>query len=188
MSRAAEFAMRFRVRLGYPVALVFLAFARPLQDSILFGAVIAMLGLCVRAAAAGHLRKHEQLAIAGPYARTRNPLYLGSALMAAGFLVAGRFWVEEGWIAAVVVAAYFGYFYRAVMKREEGELRARYGTVFDEYAARVPLFLPRLGKGAAASEGFSWAQYWRNREYQAALGVLCGTGALWALMLVQQGS
>jgi len=185
MSRAAEFAMRFRVRLGYPVALVFLAFARPLQDSILIGGVIAMLGLCVRAAAAGHLRKHEQLAIAGPYARTRNPLYLGSALMAAGFLVAGRFWVEEGWIAAVVVAAYFGYFYRAVMKREEGELRARYGPVFDEYAAQVPLFLPRLGSKTAASEGFSWAQYWRNREYQAALGVLGGMGALWALMLVQ---
>ena len=185
MSQAAEFAMRNRVRLGYPVALVFLAFARPLQDSIFIGAVIAMLGLCVRAAAAGHLRKHEQLAIAGPYARTRNPLYFGSALMAAGFLVAGRCWVQEGWIAAVVVAAYFGYFYRVVMKREEGELRARYGAVFDEYAARVPLFLPRLGKAAATTEAFSWEQYWRNREYQAALGVLGGMGALCALMLFQ---
>jgi steroid 5-alpha reductase family enzyme len=185
MSRAAEFAMRNRVRLGYPVAVVFLAFARPLQNSILIGAVIAMLGLCVRAAAAGHLRKHEQLATAGPYARTRNPLYFGSALMAAGFLVAGRFWVQEGWIAAVVVAAYFGYFYRVVMQREEEELRARYGTVFDEYAARVPLFLPHWGSREDASEEFSWAQYWRNREYQAALGVLGGLGALWALMLVQ---
>jgi protein-S-isoprenylcysteine O-methyltransferase Ste14 len=177
--------MRFRVRLGYPVALVFLAFARPLQNSILIGAVIAMLGLCVRAAAAGYLRKHEQLAIAGPYAHTRNPLYFGSALIAAGFLVAGRFWVEEGWIAAVVVAAYFGYFYRAVMKREEGELRARYGPVFDEYAARVPLFLPRLRSRTEASDGFSWTQYCRNREYQAALGVLGGMGALWALLLAQ---
>ena len=185
MNRAAEFAMRFRVRLGYPVALVYLAFARPLEQSIWIGAVIAVLGLCVRAAAAGHLRKHEQLATAGPYAHTRNPLYFGSALIAAGFLVAGRFWVNEGWIAAVVVAAYFGYFYRAVMKREEEELRARYGPVFEEYAARVPLFLPRLGRGAARATGFSWAQYWRNREYQAALGVLSGIGALWALMLAQ---
>jgi len=185
MSGAAEFAMRFRVRLGYPVAIVFLLFARPLQYSIFIGAVIAMLGLCVRAAAAGYLRKHEQLALAGPYARTRNPLYFGSALIAAGFLVAGRFWVEQGWIAAVVVAGYFGYFYRVVMQREEGELRARYGTVFDEYAARVPLFLPRLRTATATTEEFSWEQYWRNREYQAALGVLGGMGALWALMLVQ---
>jgi steroid 5-alpha reductase family enzyme len=185
MSRATEFAMKYRVRLGYPVALVYLAFARPLKNSIGIGAAVAVLGLCVRAAAAGHLRKHEQLATAGLYARTRNPLYFGSALMAAGFLVAGRFWVGEGWIAAVVVAAYFGYFYRAVMKREEDELRARYGAVFEEYAARVPLFLPRWGSGAATSEEFSWSQYLRNREYQAALGVLGGMGALWALMLVQ---
>ena len=185
MSRAAEFAMRFRVRLGYPVALLYLAFVRPLENSILIGAVIAVLGLCVRAAAAGHLRKHEQLATAGPYAHTRNPLYFGSALIAAGFLVAGRFWVNEGWIAAAVVAAYFGYVYRAVMKREEEELRAHYGPVFDEYAARVPFFLPRWARGAATKEEFSWAQYWRNREYQAALGVLGGIGMLWALTMVQ---
>ncbi|MBI1737920.1 MAG: DUF1295 domain-containing protein [Acidobacteria bacterium] len=185
MSRAADFAMRFRVRLGYPVALIFLAFVRPLEKSILIGAVIAVAGLLVRAAAAGHLRKQEQLAMAGPYARTRNPLYFGSALIAVGFLVAGRFWINGGWIAAAVVAAYFVYFYRAVMKREEEELRARYGPVFEEYAARVPLFLPRLGGGAALAEEFSREQYWRNREYQAALGVLGGIGVLWAIMLVQ---
>ncbi len=185
MSRAAEFAMKFRVRLGYPVALLYLVFARPLEISILIGAVIAVLGLSVRAAAAGHLRKHEQLATSGPYAHTRNPLYFGSALIAAGFLVAGRCWVNEGWIAAAVVAAYFGYFYGAVMKREEAELRARYGPVFEEYASRVPLFLPRWGGGGAATNGFSWEQYRRNREYQAALGVLGGLGILWALMLVQ---
>jgi protein-S-isoprenylcysteine O-methyltransferase Ste14 len=187
MSRAANFVMRFRVRLGYPVALVYLAFVRPIEESIWIGAVIAVAGLCVRAAAAGHLHKHEQLATAGPYAHTRNPLYFGSALIAAGFLVAGRFWVNGGWIGAAVVAAYFGYAYRAVMKREEVELRGQYGPVFDDYAARVPLFLPRLGGGAASAERFSGRQYWRNREYQAALGVLGGIALLWAIMVVLGG-
>jgi protein-S-isoprenylcysteine O-methyltransferase Ste14 len=185
MSRAADFAMRNRVRLGYPVALLYLVLVRPSERSILIGAVFAVAGLCVRAAAAGHLRKHEQLATAGPYSHTRNPLYFGSALIGAGFLVAGRFWFDGGWIAAAVIAAYFGYFYGAVIRREEGELRARYGPVFEEYAARVPLFLPRLGGGAGAAEGFSWEQYWRNREYQAALGVLAGIGALWAILLAR---
>jgi protein-S-isoprenylcysteine O-methyltransferase Ste14 len=186
MSRAAEFAMRFRVRLGYPVALIYLVFVRPHEQSILLGAVIAAAGLWVRAAAAGHLRKHEQLATAGPYAHTRNPLYFGSALVAAGFLVAARFWINGGWISAAVVAAYFGYIYRVVMKREEEELRARYGSIFEEYAARVPLFLPRVSRGTAPAEGFSWEQYWRNREYQAALGVLGGIGLLWAIMLMKR--
>lgn len=185
MSRAADFTMRYRVRLGYPVALMYFLFVRPTAKSILIGAVIAVAGLCVRAAAAGHLRKHEQLAVAGPYAHTRNPLYFGSMLIAAGFLMAGRFWVDGGWITAAVVAVYFRYFYGAVVKREENELRARYGPAFDAYAARVPLFLPRLGGGTDTADGFSWEQYWRNREYQAALGVLAGIGALWAIMLVR---
>ncbi len=185
MSRTSEFAMRWRVRLGYPVALLYLVFVRPLEQSIIIGAVIAALGLCVRGAAAGHLRKHEQLATGGPYAYTRNPLYFGSALIAAGFLVAGRFWVDGGWVAAALVVAYFGYFYPAVMKRETEELRSRYGTAFDDYAARVPLFLPRFRRSESPAEEFSWEQYRRNREYQAALGVLGGIAVVWVILLLQ---
>ena len=185
MSRAADFARRYRVRLGYPVALIYVCFVRPSEQTILIGALIALFGLGIRAAAAGHLRKHQQLATSGPYAFTRNPLYFGSALIAAGFLVAGRCWVGWGWIAMVVVAAYFAFFYSAVMKREEGELRTAYGAAFEEYAARVPLFLPRLSGKASEAGEFSWGQYWRNREYQAALGFVAGIAALCVIMLLQ---
>ena len=185
MSRAADFAMRNRVRLGYPVALLYVCFVRPSVESILIGALIALFGLGIRAAAAGHLRKHQQLATSGPYAFTRNPLYFGSALIAAGFLVAGRCWVGWSWIAMVVVAAYFGFFYSAVMMREEKELRAAYGEAFEEYAAQVPLFLPRLSGKSSEAGKFSWEQYWRNREYQAALGVVAGIGALCVIMMLQ---
>lgn len=186
MSPAGDFAMRWRVRLGYPVALIYLLLAKPEEMSILAGGVIALAGLWVRAAAAGHLRKHEQLAMSGPYAHTRNPLYFGSALIAAGFLLAGRFWLDGGWISAAVVAAYFGYFYSAVMKREEQELRNRYGSVFEDYAVRVPLFFPKLSGGGSEGGDFSWDQYKRNREYQAVLGVLAGIAALCLLMWVQR--
>ncbi len=186
MSGAGDFAMRWRVRMGYPVALSYLAFARPSERFILAGAAVALAGLWIRAAAAGHLRKHEQLATAGPYAFTRNPLYFGSALIAAGFLLAGRFWVDGGWGAAAVVAVYFGYFYGAVMKREEGELYHRYGALYEDYAARVPLFFPRLIGGGNAGGRFSWNQYRKNREYQSALGVLAGIGVLGLLMWMKR--
>lgn len=186
MSPADHFAMRWRVRLGYPVALVYLLLAKPEELSLFAGGVLAVGGLWVRAVAAGHLRKHEQLAVSGPYARTRNPLYFGSALIAAGFLVAGRFWHDAGWISAFIVAVYFGYFYRAVMKREEQELRNRYGSEFEGYASRVPLFFPKPSGGSSKSEPFSWDQYKKNREYQAALGVLAGIAALCLLMWVQR--
>lgn len=160
--------MRWRVRLGYPVAVAVFWLARPAPRALFLGAAVGAVGLAVRAAAAGYLYKHERLAVAGPYAYTRNPLYLGSALLGAGFLVGAHCWA-----AAALVAGYFAFFYPAVMRREERELRARYGPVYEEYARRVPLFLPRLSAArtpGVEGELFSWAQYARNREYQAPIG------------------
>jgi len=184
MSAPGEWWMRWRVRLGYPVALLTLWLAQPTSATLAVGAIWATVGLIIRAKAAGHLRKHEQLATTGPYARTRNPLYYGSAFVAFGFLVAAN-----SWVAAIVGAVYFGIFYRAVMKREAEELRARYGTAYEEYAARVPLFLPRMPAWAEMLarryEEFSWEQYRRNREYQAALGAVLALGILAAKMWFQ---
>jgi protein-S-isoprenylcysteine O-methyltransferase Ste14 len=172
-----KFWMRWRVRLGYPVAVIYWLLATPSLHSIFYGAAIAALGLAVRAAAAGYLRKDRELAITGPYARTRNPLYLGSAILAAGFIVAGN-----SWPAGVLVLAYFGIFYYAVMRNEEDDLRARFGAQFDSYADRVPLFFPRpFSSGLTATraaaprtenDAFSWAQYQRNREYRALIGTV----------------
>jgi protein-S-isoprenylcysteine O-methyltransferase Ste14 len=177
MSVAGNFWVRWRVRLGYPLAVLFLLLARPTRSSLALGAIVGLLGLAIRAAAAGHLRKHEELSVSGPYAYTRNPLYFGSAILAGGIVIAGG-----SWIAAGLVALYFAIFYPLVMKREEAELRARYTADFDHYASHVPLFLPRLRRGASAAGGFSWTQYTRNREYQALLGFLAGLALLYAKM------
>lgn len=178
-----KFWARWRVRAGYLVAAVYWLFATPTSWSILIGAVIAALGLLIRGLAAGHLRKDETLATTGPYGATRNPLYFGSAFLAAGFLVAGL-----SWIASTIVIAYFAVFYYAVMRSEETDVRERFGAAFDEYARRVPLFVPRFPRAAPGSEAappgtsFSWAQYRRNREYQALLGTLAGLAAVWLRM------
>lgn len=158
---------RWRVPAGYPVAVICLWFARPTLWSVAVGAAIAAAGLAIRGAAAGHLRKSQALASTGPYARTRNPLYLGSSMLALAFAVASR-----SWVVFVMLGAYFVTFYPAVMRREELELRSQYGQAFEEYARTVPLFWPKLGKTATAWTQFSFAQYRRNREYQAAIGVV----------------
>lgn len=166
--------MRWRVRLGYPVALVYLVLASPTPHWIASGAALAGFGLIIRALAAGHLRKDRELATSGPYARTRNPLYLGSAFMALGFAVAGHSW----WAGGVVVI-YFAVFYYAVMKNEEADLLIRFGTSFESYAQKVPLFFPTLLGGGYESSSetgreqyFSWDQYGRNREYRALIGTI----------------
>jgi protein-S-isoprenylcysteine O-methyltransferase Ste14 len=171
--------VRWRARLGFPVAAICFWFARPTARSILAGAALAVVGLAIRAAAAGHLRKGEVLATTGPYARTRNPLYFGSALLAAGFVAASR-----SWVAAALVASYYLALYPFLMRREEAELRARFGASYDEYAKRVPLFWPgRSQEGGCGGTGFSFAQYARNREYRVALGVAALLAALGALSI-----
>jgi hypothetical protein len=159
---------RWRAPIGYPLAVLCLWLARPTFRSILIGSALIVLGLLIRAAAAGHLRKREALAHTGPYARTRNPLYLGSAFLAAGFAVAS--WSV---LVAVLVALYFGVFYAQAMRREEWGLREQYGKAFDDYTTKVPRFWPKLGlEGSANSSPFSFAQYVRNREYQATIGAV----------------
>src|SRR6202161_4298446 len=134
--------MRWRVRVGYPVAILYRILAKPTLHWIAIGAVIAGLGLLIRAAASGQLRKNEELATSGIYSVTRNPLYLGSAILAAGFIIAGH----SVW-AGLLVGVYFCVFYYAVMRNEEDELREKFGAAFQEYAATVPLFLPSIFRG-----------------------------------------
>ncbi len=178
-----KFWARWRVRAGYMVAAIYWLLAAPTSWSILMGGIIAAFGLVIRGLAAGHLRKDETLATTGPYGATRNPLYFGSAFLAAGFVVAGH-----SWIAGTIVTAYFAIFYYAVMRSEERDVRERFGAAFDEYARRVPLFVPRFprraeeGQFARPATGFSWLQYRRNREYQALLGTLAGLAAVWLRM------
>ena len=177
MSAATNPWARWRVRLGYPLAAAFAVLAQPTWESLLWGTAIAAVGLFLRGAAAGHLYKHQRLATSGPYRYTRNPLYLGSSLLAVGLLLAGR-----SWMAAALVAAYFVVFYSGVMRTEEAELRARYGEEFEAYAARVPLFFPALTPRSPASASFSATQYKINREYQAAIGFALALALLYAKM------
>lgn len=170
---------RWRVPLGYPIGIACILLAHPTLRSIAIGSLIALLGLAVRAAAAGHLRRAKGIADTGPYARTRNPLYFGSALLAVGFLVAAH-----SLVAALLLGAYFAVFYPTVMRREEAELRWNYGAAFEEYGKRVPLFFPKLGSthGAGKTQ-FSFAQYIHNREYKAAIGTALVMAFLCAMVL-----
>jgi len=191
-SQPRKFWMRWRVRLGYPVAIIYWLLATPTSRSIAYGTVVALFGLIVRAAAAGYLRKDRELAVTGPYALTRNPLYLGSAILAAGFVVAAH-----SWVAGLLVSLYFGIFYYAVMRNEEDDLRMRFGPDFNAYASRVPLFFPNpfasgkpqspasSGTNAEGKGGFSWAQYRRNREYRALFGSIAAMAMVCLRMYIR---
>jgi protein-S-isoprenylcysteine O-methyltransferase Ste14 len=170
LNSASAFFARWRVRLSYPCAILVLWFARPTPRAILWGALLGLPGLFIRASAAGHLHKQEVLTVTGPYAYTRNPLYFGSAMLTLAAAIA-----THSWISAGILCGYFALFYSMVMRREEAELRQHHGAAFDEYAKSVPLFFPRLTPvrlSFAGAGSFSFAQYKKNHEYQAAIGFL----------------
>jgi protein-S-isoprenylcysteine O-methyltransferase Ste14 len=182
---AAKWIARWRVRLGYPLAVIVLLFARPTWKSITVGAVIGIVGLWLRAYAAGYLKKQEVLTTTGPYSFTRNPLYLGSAVLAAGAA-----WAMDSWISGGILGFYFTLVYYVVMRREEGELRGHFGDAFENYARAVPLFFPRImpAEIAGSSSGaFSFAQYKKNHEYQATLGFVFLLAALLARCWLRGG-
>jgi len=166
-------AARWRVPLGFAASIAYLVLARPTPGYLAAGSALAVAGLALRAWAAGCLEKSARLATGGPYARTRNPLYLGSSLMGAGFAIAGR-----SLIMAVALAALLILVYAPVIRREAEFLEGRFGDDYRRYAAEVPLFLPRLGRVAASGERFRWSRYRKNHEYEAALGCAAGVAFL----------
>jgi protein-S-isoprenylcysteine O-methyltransferase Ste14 len=164
----ADAVARLRVPSGFLIVLVFAWFSRPTPQSMLWGMPVSLLGLALRAWAAGCLEKNQQLATGGPYAYTRNPLYLGTLLVAAGLTIASR---SVG--LAVLFAAVFFFVYLPVIQNEEQHLR----SLFPEYAAyaqRVPALLGRVTFLPHPGTAFRWQLYRKNQEYQAGIGFLAG--------------
>ena len=156
---------RIRVPLGFLFAAIFLFFARPSPLSLAIGGVIAVLGLLIRAWSSGHIRKNQELAVSGPYALTRNPLYLGSFVLGLGFTIASGVW----WLGLLFIALFLG-IYLPVMRVEAEDLQAIFGERYLDYARRVPLFFPRPRAKFAGDVKFDKNLYLRYREYRAALG------------------
>jgi len=174
LRRGGTWIQRWRVPLGFLCAAIFILFARPRPLTLLIGAVISLVGLLIRAWASGHIRKNSALAVSGPYAYTRNPLYLGSFILGLGFTIgAGR------WLLAVLFGVLFLGIYFPVMRVESATMGQSFGPEFRDYSQAVPLFLPRLTAYNKDNETkFDGGLYMRYREYQAALGLLAGWGVL----------
>ena len=184
-SKWQKIARRVRVPLGFVVAAVFLVFARPSWTTLAWSLLLVLPGLWLRGYAAGYVKKNAELTRTGPYAYTRNPLYLGSMLLAAGFAVAAGALSTERWWLGVLLVAMFLAIYVPTILSEESYLRSAFAG-FDEYAKRVPRLLPRLtaARFADLSEAggrFSAERYQHHREYNAAMG----TAAIYAALVLR---
>jgi protein-S-isoprenylcysteine O-methyltransferase Ste14 len=153
---------RLRVPLGYAAFVLVVILARPRALSLAVGFAIAAVGEAVRIWASGHIEKTERLATGGPYAHTRNPLYVGSALLALGVAAA-----SASPFVVVAVLAYFALLYPAVIREESAFLAARFPE-YAAWAAEVPAFLPRIQPAGPRGSAFDWSRVRKNREWRTA--------------------
>jgi protein-S-isoprenylcysteine O-methyltransferase Ste14 len=164
----ADAVARLRVTCGFVLVAAFAWFSQPSFVSLAVGWTISLCGLALRAWAAGCLYKDRDLATRGPYAYTRNPLYLGTLIVAAGFVVAAR----SVWLG-LLFAAVFTFIYLPAIQLEQQHLHDLFPQ-YPAYAQRVPMLIPRFSPGMQGGDPFTWAQYKKNREYQAAIGFAVG--------------
>jgi protein-S-isoprenylcysteine O-methyltransferase Ste14 len=162
----APFLRRHRRTIGIPLVLAALILARYNSRFLIPSLVLVTIGELIRICAAGHLQKEKILTTGGPYRFIRNPLYLGSFLIAIGFgLISGSIWV---WI---LIIAYFVLVYIPVIRYEETILHEKFSE-YPAYAAKVPAFYPTIFPYSTSTTQFSLEQAWRNREYNAVLGII----------------
>jgi protein-S-isoprenylcysteine O-methyltransferase Ste14 len=171
--RLLHLAQRIRVPSGLVLAPLLIIAAKPSPRLLVIGATVAAVGLWIRAWAAGYLRKNMELTVTGPYAYTRNPLYLGTFIMGGGIALSSGAW----WFVALYAACYL-LIYVPVMIAEAETLDQLFAADYPEYSRQVPLFVPRLTayRKPASSESdgkrrFAWSQYTKHREYRALIGV-----------------
>jgi protein-S-isoprenylcysteine O-methyltransferase Ste14 len=179
-----KIARRVRVPLGFVVAGIFMVFARPSWHTMAWSLLLVLPGLWLRGYAAGYVKKNAELTRTGPYAYTRNPLYLGSMGIAAGFAVAAG----QLWLGVLLVVMFLAIYVPTILS-EENFLRGAFPS-FDEYARRVPRLLPRLTAARFADSNagggrFSAERYRHHREYNALMGAVAIYAALTLRMVLR---
>jgi protein-S-isoprenylcysteine O-methyltransferase Ste14 len=167
----ADLVARLRVASGFVLVLAFAWFSTPDFRSLAWGLPVSLAGLLLRGWATGHLEKNIRLAESGPYAYVRNPLYLGTLVVAAGLVIASR-----RWLLAALFAAVFVLIYLPVIELEEQHLNSLFPN-FAAYSKRVRSLWPTF-RPIKSDARFRWSLYIRNREYQALLGFLAGEAFL----------
>jgi protein-S-isoprenylcysteine O-methyltransferase Ste14 len=164
---------RFRVPAGFLLAGLYFSFSQPTLQRFWAGGAVAFLGILIRGWATGHIRKNDELAVTGPYAYTRNPLYFGTFLIGLGFCLAG----SSTYIWILFLTG-FAMLYGSVMQQEMDYLKTKFADEYARYQAAVPLFFPSLCPCRLGQGRFSFRRYLQNKEYQALLGFVMALGLL----------
>jgi protein-S-isoprenylcysteine O-methyltransferase Ste14 len=126
------------------------------------GIIFVVLGQAIRMWAAGHLVKCDDLTTSGPFGWVRNPLYVGSFLIACGYCT-----ISGGWIVWAVAIPLFALTHGSAVTWEEKYMLQTYGDAFAGYCKSVPRWMPRPPRRREPGKRFSWPQMVINAELKS---------------------
>jgi protein-S-isoprenylcysteine O-methyltransferase Ste14 len=159
---------KLRLWAVYPLLIVYFLFARITDFSFTTGALLVLLGTGLRFWASGFISKSRTLAASGPYAYTRNPLYLGNFIIGFGMIViSGNIWLIPYYLVSFYIL------YRGTIQEEQEGLEKKFADSYRRYLARVPMFLPAFRAfHGQERKAFSLEQSFKNGEYIRMCGFL----------------
>ena len=168
-----------RQLLAVVLIVLYAATAAPLPLLAAIGLPFAAAGAFVRLYASGFIVKNQELATDGPYRFVRHPLYTGNILLVAGFAVAG-----SRWWGIPLALLFFWFYYPTAIEYEDRKLHRLFGAAWEQWSARTPALLPRLGDVPPAGAGDRrWSlavSNTRNGELVfVALALVCASWIAW---------
>jgi protein-S-isoprenylcysteine O-methyltransferase Ste14 len=171
-TRLGGWLFRHRTSIPLPAAIAILTLrpgeAPPSVVLVAIGVAITLVGELIRLWGVHHIGAISRtrtdrlgpLVAAGPFARVRNPLYVGNILLWVGFALAARLI----WLTPVIFVL-LALEYHAIVRWEETLLESRLGQAYRDYAADVPRWLPTFNSkirkenpasSAVPADRFSW--------------------------------
>lgn len=175
MESLSRIISKNRIILSFAGTVLFIYFATPTRATIIAGIPLILIGEIMRTWSSGYIKKNEVLSQSGPYALTRNPLYLGTFLIGAGFSI-----MTNRIILICIYLVIFFFIYKLTIQSEEKLLSAKFGDTYFKYKQRVPVFFPikpscfRSSSWKTSSGLFDWRLVIKHREYHTWIGIIAG--------------
>ena len=159
---------KVRLLLAWGAIPILLHYSNMTPRSFQWGAVLMVVGEMIRFWALGFMeKKGQKLAMSGPYAFVRNPLYVGNFFLGLGVAVLVHNWI----ILALFLAGFLG-IYSGTIRGEEKHLQEVFGKTFEDYCKNVPAFFPRFSPyEAPAQDSFLWSRITKHHEYITVMGI-----------------
>ena len=159
---------KLRLWMMYPIFVIYPFVARVTPFSYMVGFELVLVALIIRFWASGHISKSHVLATSGPYAFTRNPLYIGNFILGLGIsVIANNIWLLIYYIIVFI------FLYIGTIKDEEVFMKERFGQAFNDYVAGVPAFFPSWRPyKKAEKKKFDIKQSFKNGEFIRICGFL----------------